>query len=329
MVDTVYLTTHEYSLRKDHKFIPNTKVKRDGQVLARLECNLFDKDFDKSGINQHGGLTVQQNTQTLYYNTSLPKLLYGHSLREVTPADLDRCIDTIRNQMVFAGLDVTADQIAQMTVSRIDYCRNIQIDHSIADYLYLLSTGQMQRMVTDHKRERGSLLFKNGVCQFAIYDKVRELLADKKQRIAAGVAADIPHNRLRFESRTFKSKNVQKLTGRQTLAECFDLKIARARLLSDFDKLRIDNQMIDTMNGFELGYLFANYSRVQVEKYIAAQVILRAVDNDFVLLAQYLSARYKPRHVRNLINYYRSVCDRMRDRSKRDLLAELRYKLAA
>lgn len=338
MVDTVWLTKRgNFGIRSDNLLNErHEKYNGTGEVSTPTYWYNFSKEkdtkkHDLKGMRREGNITIHSHfgDPLLMVNISLPKMLHGHSLAETAPADFDRCADGIYDRLSFAGIDIDRSSIPEMNVARIDYCRNIPVDGNIADYVYLLASCDMKRATPDHKKEKGTVLFKNSCWQFSAYNKIREIKQDAKQRYAAHIDSDTPERMLRFECRLMRGANIKRILKRRTFAECFDAKLSRRMLLDKFDSLKVDLAAQQKINNSELAFLFANYRHAQVERYIAAKVILQDVGCDLELLRQYLQVRYKERQVRNIISYYRSVIDSMRPPAERDIFREMRQKLAA
>jgi len=346
MIDTVWLTTSEFGIKADNKFEKTSHVKRSGECSEKAFLNFSDgkrnkdleKEMFKESIPTEGSITVHDfyGRPNCLLIVSLPKLLYGHSLAEIVPADYEQCINSMHRQLTFAGVDIDLDQVPKMTVSRGDYCRNIQVDSNIADYVYMLASCGMRHAEPDHLKEKGTCLWKNKSWQFTAYNKIKQIKDEKDQKqihqlYKAGMPIkNLPENVLRFEYRIFRSANVQRiLNKRKTFADCFDIDLSRKVLLNKFDSLKVDIEAQQKINSSQLAQLFADFGHIQVQKRIAMEVILNSVNFDLDLLERYLSARYSERQVRYIRRDYEKFIDSMRPAVQRDLFAEMRQKLAA
>jgi len=338
MVDTVWLTTNNFCITDKNKFEVHEVIRRSGEVTAPKQvCNAGDRDMAEQ--LKAAGLPVQGNMAAhswyggkplLQFNVALPKLLHGHSMTEVGAGDLDRCAEAIYKQLTFAGVGMDRRDIVNMNVARIDYCHNVTIDGNMAEYLYLLNNSTLPH--AEHKPQpHGTALFLNKSWQYTAYDKVNEVYADTKQRIAAGILKDTPHNVLRFEYRiTGGNGNVRRiLDNRRTFAQCYDYGLARQAVLNKFDKLRLDSTTKARINTSPLHALFATCSHGTVKDSIAMPVILAAVNNDLDLLQAYLQQRYSYRQALTIRHEYEVYLNKVNVPAHRDLWQELRTKLAA
>lgn len=335
MVDTVWLTTDKFSINTDNKLEILEKLKRSGELTEKQVCNFGDKDLaDKlsaAKLPAQGNMTVQHvgGRQLLMFNVSFPKLLHGHSLAQVTPADFGRCVDAVGRQMAFAGVDMDRQSIVNMNVARIDYCRNITIDGPMPDYLFMLDECMLPH-AEKVPQPLGTVLLRNASWQWTAYNKIPEILADTKQRIAAGLTKDTPHNVLRFEYRIIRGANVRRiLDGRRTLTDCYNGDLSKHMLLDKFDKLQLDARTKAAVNSSPLAHLFATCSHSAVKDTFAMPLILSMVNNDLDLLYSYLLQRYSTKQAKNIYEQYKAYKYNVHLPAHRDLWQEMRSKLAA
>lgn len=336
MVDTVWLTTNNFTVNTDNRLELHERLKRSGELSEKQVCNFGDRDLandlSAAGLPAQGNLAVHGlygGAPLLMFNVSLPKLLHGHSLAQTVPADLDRCIDSIGKQLAFAGVDMDRKEIPNMNVARMDYCRNITIDGTMPEYLFMLGACSLP-YAEKVPQPFGTVLLRNASWQYTAYAKVPEILADTKQKIAAGLTKDTPNNVLRFEYRIHRGVNVRRLlNGRRTFIQCFDGDLSKGQLLHKFDQLQLDVTTHAKINSSSLAGLFAACSHAAVKDSIAMPAILAAVNNDMDLLAAYMRQRYSERQARNILNEYRAVLYEKQVPRHRDLFQEMRSKLAA
>ena len=331
MLDTVRLFTKDFDLAKQNSFVTQTTAHYStGEIMAeKVFCNL--------GTGARLNVKRQGSEKCLFLELSLPKAVYGNSLQELQESDYGRCIETIAGQIREAGAVVDFDSIERLAVSRLDYCRNLQVDHNIIDYIALLRNCSFsKRNKTNWLTE--TVLFRNGSQQFTAYNKVLEVKNSKNAAaaVAAGVNKDTPENVLRLESRLMTAAVVKRtLQQRRTLEECYNFKVAREKLLTDFDKLvlNVGSQLELSFNSFssELEY----YKRQgrdalgQIEKRYGRDTILAMFQNDTEALQTCLAKHYSRRQVYYILKNYKQHIAERRTPEQRDLLKELRFKLAA
>ena len=328
MLDTVRLFTRDFDLAKQNSFVSQTTANYStGEIMAeKVFCNLV------TGARLN--IKPQAGEKCLFFEASLPKLVYGNSLQELQESDLERCIEAVDSQFKEAGAVLDSGAIERLPVSRLDYCRNIEVQHNIVDYIALLRNCSFgKRNKTNWQTE--TVLFFNGSQEFTAYNKVLEVKSSKGAA-AAGVTEDTPENVLRLESR-LKSAAVVKRTlqQRRTFAECYNFKVAREKLLSDFDSLvlNIGSQLELNFNDFssELEY----YKRQgrdalgQIEKRYGRDAILAMFQCDLETFQACLSKHYSKRQVYYIKKNYKQHIAERRTPEERHLLQEVREKLAA
>ena len=328
MLDTVRLFTRDFDLARKNSFVAQTAANYStGEIMAeKVFCNL--------ATGARLNVKPQASEKCLFLEASLPKLIYGNSLQELQESDFERCLEAVAGQFKAAGAVVDFDAIERLPVSRLDYCRNLEVKHSIVDYLALLRNCSFgKRNKTNWQTE--TVLFFNGSQEFTAYNKVLEVKSSKGAA-AAGVTEDTPENVLRLESR-LKSAAVVKRTlqQRRTFAECYNFKVAREKLLSDFDSLvlNIGSQLELNFNDFssELEY----YKRQgrdalgQIEKRYGRDAILAMFQCDLETFQACLSKHYSKRQVYYIKKNYKQHIAERRTPEERHLLQEVREKLAA
>jgi len=328
MLDTVRLFTRDFDLAKQNSFVSQTTANYStGEIMAeKVFCNLV------TGARLN--IKPQAGEKCLFFEASLPKLVYGNSLQELQESDLERCIEAVDSQFKEAGAVLDSGAIERLPVSRLDYCRNIEVQHNIVDYIALLRNCSFgKRNKTNWQTE--TVLFFNGSQEFTAYNKVLEVKSSKGAA-AAGIDPNAPENILRLESR-LKSAAVVKRTlqQRRTFAECYNFKVAREKLLSDFDSLvlNIGSQLELNFNDFssELEY----YKRQgrdalgQIEKRYGRDAILAMFQCDLETFQACLSKHYSKRQVYYIKKNYKQHIAERRTPEERHLLQEVREKLAA
>lgn len=327
MLDSVALFTKDFELKKSNSFVTKTLASYStGEVTSEtVFCNLPAGQFS---------VKPQGSEQCLFFQTSLPKLLYGTSLKELQSGDFERSLEAIGEQFKAAGVYIEPHSIENFGVSRIDFCRNLPVAHSIYDYLALLRNCSFGGR-TKTAWQTQTVTFFNKSQELCAYNKVLEVKSDARQALAAGVTAETPENILRIESRLKKARVVQSILKRRTFAECFDFDLARQKLLADYDKTILNVGLQLELNFNFLDELLAEYRLAgrdalgQIEKKFGRDSIIKMFGEDMELLKSWLLRHYERRQAfYHLKSYKRHIAER-RTPEERDLLGELRSKLAA
>lgn len=328
MIDTIRLFTREFDIAGNNKFQTQTLADYStGEVQAeKLFCNI--PGGGRFNIKPQGA------EKCLLFEASLPKLLYNTSLKELESNDFEKCLSAIQGQFMAAGAVIDKSAFESLPVSRLDYCRNIEVEHSIVDYLFLLkncSFGGRNR--TSWKTE--TVTFFNKSQELCIYNKVLEVKQDDKQAAAAGVRPDSPENILRIESRMKAADVVQRAIKRRTFSECFDFGLAKQKLLTDFETIVLNIGQQTTLNfNDDIVRLkeLREKSRYSWSLFIAEKGIplfLMQYQYDLELIKKLLFETYQRRQVYYILKGLKIFIAEHRTPKERNLISEIRLKLAA
>lgn len=328
MLDTVRLFTKEFDIAKANSFVRLEQTDfSSGEILSeKVFCNL------PSGARLN--IKPQGAERCLFYEVSLPKLIYGTSLKELRESDFEQCLNAIAGEFQAAGAVIDSGAIEKMPLSRLDYSRNIQVHHAIVDYLALLRNCSFgKRARTSWKTE--TVLWMNGSQEFTAYNKILEV-KNSKQAAAAGITVDTPENVLRLESRLKAAAVIKRaLQQKRTFAECYDFRLAKEKLLSDFDTLvlNIGEQLqIDFNDDLERLQSLREKSRYSWSLFLAEQgteLFLLKYGYDLELVKKLLLETYQRRQTYNILKSLKIFIAEHRTKEQRNLLAEVRSKLAA
>lgn len=328
MIDTIKLFTRDFALTKSNCFQTQTTVaSATGELIAEKEyCNT------PGGV--HFDIKQQGSGSALFFQTSLPKLLYGTSLKELQENDFERCLLALQSQAAAAGVVIDKQAFESLPVSRLDYCRNLEVKHSIVDYLALLRNCSFNRRNrTSWKTE--TVLFFNGSQEFTAYNKILEVKRNESQAAAAGITESTLENVLRFESRLKAAKVIQNTLRRRTFLECFDFKVAKEKLVSDFETVVLNNGQQIELNFLEdierLQALREN-KRYSWNLFLAEQgagLFLLKYNHDLELVKKLLLQVYQRRQAFYILKQLKQYIAEHRTPEQRDLISEMRQKLAA
>jgi len=235
MVDTLQAFTREFQVRDMSKWTQHTVLNRgSGEVATKESCNL-----------ENFNATWFPNSNLLSFHTSAPKLLYGTSLEEVRESDTGKLVEVVSRKLRDeCGVEVR-EGLADFTLSRVDFCRNVRVAHHPRDYIRALSQLRYSRREkANYKNE--TLSFRNTRRELTFYDKVQEVSEKEKsveiQKLVAGRAHDI----LRVEARLRRSAVVKREFGRVPLTFILSESLAREKLCGEFDELtKAEGEQLD------------------------------------------------------------------------------------
>jgi len=331
MLDTVAINTENYELKPDTKILTQTIATKQGEFLD--ERNLPYNQIPHMTILFKSSKTgkFQYYQEKLFVRVdSLPKALYGSSLYETNENDFDRTIDFIESGLNEVGIKVNINDILNARLSRVDICRNLEVEHPIPDYIRLLSNFEMSRHdKTEFKNE--TLTFGNTLRQFAFYDKIKQIKQDKKiSETERKLVSDRPENILRVESRKLKNRSVvSTFKGQVKLKELFNCKLCKNELLQNFNRLVSPGEQLELnlKDNIELLNKVGSFSKFLQIK--GVEIFLNEFNYDYKLIREFLSKRYSKSQVYYLLDNVRKMSRHILRKEKRELLSEIKYKLAA
>lgn len=328
MLDTVRLFTKDFELASKNNFVKQEQTDLStGELLSeKVYCNL------PSGARLN--IKPQAEEHCLFLEVSLPKLVYGTSLKELQENDFERCIEKVAGEFETAGAIVDTGSLEKMAVSRLDLCKNIEVQHSIVDYLALLRNCSFGRR-NKANWQTETVLWYNGSQEFTAYNKVLEV-KNSKQALAAGVDSSSIENILRLESRLKSSAVVKRqFSQRRSFAECYDFKLAKDKLLADYDSLvlNIGEQLqLNFLEDLERLQELREKTRYGWQLFLAEYgtgLFLAKYSYDLELVKKLLLEAYSRRQAYYILKKLKLFIADHRTKQERHLLQELREKLAA
>ena len=119
---------------------------------------------------------------------SIPKLIYGNSLQEVSENDLEKALYAFKKALANAGIIVDSNTVANARVSAVHFCKNVLLpcDIQMQEILTELSRTDISKVVDVTKKEfkhgGQSLQIYSGTREWAFYDKVADAMRPKIKR---------------------------------------------------------------------------------------------------------------------------------------------------
>lgn len=228
MIDTVTACFDKFELLNKAAFEEEQR-KKDGSIVK--DCLFQNLPHLRLEINSLSG--------EMYYRVSLPHLLYGASLFEMKENDIGRTVEALQSRMKEAGVKVGETVLSESRVHRVDFCKNMNVDHSCMDYISVLDNFRMPRRdKVNYNLETLTFGQHSKSKQICIYNKVRQVskVKDIKER---ELVLGLPENILRFESRLLNNRTIKKeLESPLYLYSAFNSELAKKQLLRDFKRIK-------------------------------------------------------------------------------------------
>ena len=136
--------------------------------------------------------TLNKNRDDVRYilkaEFSIPKLLYGDSLQEVSENNLESVLDAFKRALGDAGIIIEKTSIANARVSAVHFCKNVHLPREIhmQEILEELQRMDISKVVDITKKEfkygGQSLQIYSGTREWVFYDKVADAMRPKIKR---------------------------------------------------------------------------------------------------------------------------------------------------
>lgn len=233
MLDTIKIFTKEYKLNDTNKFITIKKI------INEFKTEYIYKHYYNNKLS-----TIDISNDTLFYSVSIPKLLYKTNLFAITEDDYELTVEKIITEINNAGISLPNNNLNDFEISRVDFCKNIEVIKHPKEYLEYL-TGFQYPWATKTKYFNETLLFHNKSRELVFYNKFKEFKAKEKDQNLRIKFYSYPENILRIESR-LKNKRVIKEVFKRDLKiiDLFNYQQAKQHLVNEFNKLKITEKIL-------------------------------------------------------------------------------------
>lgn len=138
---------------------------------------------------------------SLYIELSLPKLVYGNNLQEVTDDDFDIIIRKLKDILAEMGVEIETSVLINAHVSRFHSCKNVILEQSLST-LYVISQiakedlARLSNGQTNYQNGGYCARFRTNEYEIAVYDKIadiKQLKASAKKCVDYDAHREIQH----------------------------------------------------------------------------------------------------------------------------------------
>jgi len=223
------------------------RIKKDGRYFPIISPK-------KTVIHKGGGTELSYNIEV---QASLPKLLYGTNLYEITPADLDDIYNKLQEVLKKVGVDVTIENLKKTVLRRVDFSKSIRLNgmygsanqaiKELSRIGYKQRTEMRLRDYLDYSKGC-ALKFQNNTQGYCIYDKFGEVVANgytdiEKEWVEWMKENHQVRNLIRFEFSLQRKQSLdaflkRRIVGKKkdfTLKDIMDVELSKRILLEIFD----------------------------------------------------------------------------------------------
>lgn len=255
MLDTIRLTTNNYSVKEVHNLTSKISI---NENTGELHTSYFHNDKAN-----HIFIDVDKNhSDLLILQCSMPKVILGNNYQEINPDihSLDDFYQKLTQHL--EGLGISTD-IEFSKLSRVDFSRVIHTNEPVETYISILSESTFTIPYLKHKRtdysehKTQTITYDNPSRnrQFQIYDKNSEVINTYDVEDIYTLPPDFTDtNRLRLELRYNRKQTIQRQLKKFandnndiTLGTVYDMEISRTLIGGYYDSI-VGNANIETDN---------------------------------------------------------------------------------
>ena len=293
-------------------------------------------EIKEKAVSNSGNISATMYGSRLIFHTSIPKLLYGTNIFELKQSDTDRAMEKLQFELrESCGVQV-ADRLRNFKLSRIDFCKNIQVQHSIIDYIQALSELRYSRRDKAIYKSQ-TLSFRNSRRELTFYDKILEARQDKKlSPELSEYVNSIDNNLLRVEAKLRRASVVNREFGHKELSEILSSELSTKKLCTEFDGLvKSDTEQLEfnfTGNKELIELLQRKHSRGAISRFLEVKgtaTLLAELNYDWSVVKELLlSVKVSERTAFRYIERLRQNQSILNIERNRKLLTEIRQKLS-
>lgn len=234
MIDTVVLSIPwgKYELLQPDLFAPSARplIESVGNTeRGSRACTSYIQNSTRADISANGyrpRLTIRRRFTRGVYLTplriefSIPKLLFGNNLAEITETDFNATLNKLQFQLFKMGIKVKMEILENCSVIAIHFCKNIALNggftalYAIRQLSKLNFSKKLDHNTRDFRNDGQALYLHCGTHQVVFYDKMADLHQSDKRSLdyhrndcQLNLLEDAPKEVLRWEIRlTHKNK---------------------------------------------------------------------------------------------------------------------------
>ncbi|MEX1086909.1 MAG: hypothetical protein WEC58_00050, partial [Candidatus Paceibacterota bacterium] len=177
-------------VRREYTELSDTEKQSNRHYLRRfvLKAPAQDTYLPKVDVLETLDKERKEVLYVLIAEFSLPKLLYGNSLQEVSDKNLGEALTVLQKSLSSVGIIVEANVIANARVSGVHFCKNVILprDIRLQDILAELQQVDINKTVditTKENKNGGQVLhIYSGTVERVFYDKIADAMRPKVKR---------------------------------------------------------------------------------------------------------------------------------------------------
>ncbi len=179
----------EISSRKYHELTPNEQTSfRHYLRRFRLEVPIKTKYVPQVDVLEVLDKEKKFVRYVMIITFSIPKLLYGNSVQEVSDGDFERVLEVLKSTLKEVGIVIENEHLREARVCAIHFCKNVILpsDVRLQDIIRELERVDINKafdVTTKETKGGGRVLhIYSGITERVFYDKVADAIRPKNKR---------------------------------------------------------------------------------------------------------------------------------------------------
>ncbi len=215
-----------------------------GARLRSSKVKIIEEKYShkkgKIRIGEYRNLYIVESMHGLSISGSFPKFVYGNNLEELQLSEIGSILEELESYLEMKIMD--------FTVARLDFGKNIDVDHSVNTYIGYFGELRYFEKVS----YKSGLTYRNAQRSYIIYDKIKEL-EDKNTIIPESIQGkrNIMRLEVQLKHRVNKYLSLKSLQAKDLMDEKIYMKALDLWKGMYFEIHKYDKKvslMIDNMN---------------------------------------------------------------------------------
>lgn len=124
---------------------------------------------------------IDNFTYELHIEFSVPKIIFGENLSELSDEDMDEVVTTLVRKLLSMGIETSTTAIKKATVTRVHFGKNILLPYpmTVRDVINELKKAdvgkRMEVNMREYRNDGESLYFYNSAHNVIFYDKIKDI----------------------------------------------------------------------------------------------------------------------------------------------------------
>ncbi|MBW4085828.1 hypothetical protein [Paenibacillus sp. S150] len=223
-------------------------------------------------------------SQTLSIQVSIPKLLYGNNVNQITENNIPSFFERVQNRL-YQLFSIHIPHL-EWSISRADICWNFQVGKNVGEYVRMLSKQKLPFKNTRIYNQDQTVEFYNKSSRIILYDKHRQMQKEK----ASTELIELSKGILRLEIRPSDS-DMKKFSATKNAVELLNKSFFEYMITKVLNEIEYPSS-VSTM---DLSWLMGNRENISKIETVLGFQMLQSIFDEPALRQLYTSSTYANR----------------------------------